>query len=335
MKPASPGSKPIESPVVFLFFNRRELAESVFDRIRAARPKRLTLVSDGPRPGVPGESELVADLRTRIENMIDWPVDVIRDYASENLGCGCRVATGIDSALTRYGRAIILEDDCLPAASFFPYCDTLLDRFENDPRVLSITGTYFLNVTRGRGVAGLSRYPCIWGWATWARAWEGYDRQLTGWDTAFIDEIAEEGVIPSFLPAAWKHLFAWAREHPMSTWDLQFWFLCLKKRGLSVFPYRNQISNVGGGPGATHTTVTRFCNRRLYELSNPAGLQHPLAIDLAYERYLQLEFYSNTTTMRNVFWKVRNRLVASARGLLAGQGDHRRQAPGPGGRPGA
>ncbi len=271
-----------ESPVVFLFFNRREPAETVFDRIRAARPKRLTLVSDGPRPGVPGEDGIVADLRARLEQKIDWPVDVTRDYAPTNLGCGRRVSTGIEAALARYGRAIILEDDCVPAASFFPYCDTMLDRFDDDPRVMSVTGTYFLKAARAKRAAGLSRYPCIWGWATWARAWDGYDRELTGWDTGFIDEIAEEGTIPSFLPAAWKHLFAWAREHALSTWDLQFWFLCLKKRGLTVFPYRNQISNVGGGPGATHTTVTRFCNRPLRELDDLAGLRGPLAIDGAY-----------------------------------------------------
>ena len=302
----------IESPVILLFFNRPALAEAVFERIRTARPRRLTLVSDGPRAGVEGEAELVASLRRRLEDRVDWPVDVTLDYARENLGCGRRVSTGIGTALARDGRAIILEDDCVPAGSFFPYCDTLLDRFEDDPRVSSITGTYFLNEARGRGAAALSHFPCIWGWATWARAWEGYDRELSGWDTGFIDEIAAEGGIPSFLPDAWKHLFNWVRERPLSTWDLQFWFLCLKKRGLCVFPYRNQISNVGTGPGATHTTVTRFCHRRLYESYDREGLGRPLAVDLSYERYLQLEFYSNTTTMRNVFWKIRNRLLGHA-----------------------
>lgn len=309
----------LESPVVFLFFNRPHLAERVFARIRAARPKRLTLVSDGPRPGVPGEAELVAELRGRLEGAIDWPVDVSLDYAPVNLGCGRRVSTGIASALARYGRAIILEDDCVPAASFFPYCDTLLDRFETDPRVASITGTYFLTRSRGKGAAGLSHFPCIWGWATWARAWDGYDRELAGWDTGFIDELAAEGDIPSFLPDAWKHLFAWAREHPLSTWDLQFWFLCLKKRGLTVFPYRNQIANVGVGPGATHTTVTRFCNRRTYDLGDLDRLHAPLAVDRGYERYLQQEFYSNTTTWRNVLGKIRYRLLLAGRRLRAGR----------------
>ncbi len=94
--------------VVFLFFNRPMHARRVFEQIRAARPKRVVLVSDGPRAQVPGEAALVAQLRRDVEAMIDWPAQVDTDYAPENLGCGRRVSSGIERALSRYGRAIIV-----------------------------------------------------------------------------------------------------------------------------------------------------------------------------------------------------------------------------------
>lgn len=291
--------------VVFLFFNRPGHARRVFEQIRAARPKRVVLVSDGPRAHVPGEAALVAQLRRDIEAMIDWPAQIDTDYAPENLGCGRRVSSGIERALSRYGRAIIVEDDCLPAPTFFPYCVELLDRYADEPRVTSITGTYFLGRRDGPYDIGFTHFPCIWGWATWARSWEGYDRELRGWSPDLFDEIAREGSIPSFLPDAWRECFQWITTHLESTWDVQYWFLQFKKRGLCAFPYRNQVQNIGAGPGSTHTTSWRFSFRKLYPFDNVTlRLPPDLSPNLRYERYLQQEFYSNTTTWRNVGWKV-------------------------------
>jgi hypothetical protein len=293
----------VKAPVVFVFFNRRDPALKVFERIREARPRQLVLVGDGPRAQVQGEGETVEALRREIEGRIDWPGEVRTDYAEENLGCGRRLASGIEAALARYGRAIILEDDCVPNATFFDYCDSLLERYENERRVTSISGTYFLRRSKSESHIGFTHFPCVWGWATWARAWEGYDRTLSGWDESVVDEIAREGHIPAFLRDSWKSSFRWIRDNPDSTWDVQFWFLSLKKRGLSVFPYRNQITNIGAGPGATHTTGSRFCNIRSYPLAGPIALAPSLEVDRRYERYLQVEFYSNTTTWRNVGYK--------------------------------
>jgi len=75
---------------------------------------------------------------------------------------------------------------------------------------------------------GFTHFPQCWGWATWARAWEGYDMELKGWDDSFIDEIADEGIIPSFKPEAWKQTFHFMVRNPSHTWDCQFWFLSSK-----------------------------------------------------------------------------------------------------------
>lgn len=309
----------IESPVVFLFFNRHWTARRVFEQIRVAKPKHMILVSDGPRAEVPGEKGVVQNLRNEIENMIDWPAKVETDYAPENLGCGRRVASGIESALSRHGRAIIVEDDCLPGLSFFYYCDRLLQHYEHEDRITSISGTYFLGRSCRSTDVGFTNFPCIWGWATWARAWDGYDRELKGWDDSFIDEIDRRGDIPCFMPDEWKRMFEWIVSHSESTWDVQFWFLSLKKRGLSLFPYSNQISNIGAGPAATHTTGTRHCNLPVNELKYKINLPDMIYVDQQYDKYLQEEFYSNKTTWRNVghktfyksslFWKrLRERL---------------------------
>jgi hypothetical protein len=80
----------------------------------------------------------------------------------------------LDWVFAQTPRAIILEDDCVPHPTFFRYCDELLDRYQDHPDVQMISGSNVL----GRGTPysyHFSRGYNIWGWATWARAWQHYD----------------------------------------------------------------------------------------------------------------------------------------------------------------
>ena len=290
-----------KAPVVFLFFNRHTTALKVFERIRLARPKRLVLVSDGPRETVVGEDVRVHDLRRKIENMIDWDVQVEKDYAPVNLGCSRRLASGIEAALSKYGKAIFVEDDCLPTVSFFDYAQYMLEKYENEPRVTSISGTYFLKKKKTSFDYGFTHFPQIWGWACWARSWEGYDRQLTNWDNAFLDDIARSGDIPCFDLKSWQDTFDGIQRNPDGTWDIQFWLLCLKKRGLTIFPYRNQITNIGANSDATHTLRWWFSDKPIYEYGISVRPRQETEIDYEYERYLQNEFYSYRITRNNFY----------------------------------
>jgi len=291
----------IRTPVAFLFFNRHDTTLRVFERIRMARPSRLILVSDGPRASVPGEDARVSDLRRKIESMIDWNVQVEQDYALANMGCGPRLASGIGAVLAKHGRAIFVEDDCLPTVSFFDYAQAMLDKYEKDSRVVSVSGTYFLKKKRMPFDYGFTRFPQIWGWAAWARSWEGYDRELQGWSDGFLHDLARSGEIPSFDLGTWLRTFEHIRKNPRGTWDIQFWLLCLKKRGLTMFPYRNQITNIGYGNDATHTTCWWFSNKPQYEFDATVRSPDGLPVDLAYEKYLQQEFYGDKLTYRNFF----------------------------------
>src|SRR5688572_24133926 len=115
-------------PVIFLIFNRPDVTEKTFEAIRAARPPKLLIVADAARAARPKEAELCTRVRAITEN-VDWPCEVHRNYAIENMGCGRRVSSGISWALEIAEEAIILEDDCLPDPSFFSFCGEMLQRY--------------------------------------------------------------------------------------------------------------------------------------------------------------------------------------------------------------
>ena len=103
---------------------------------------------------------------------VDWPCEVQRLYQPENLGCKRGVGAAIDWFLAYEESGIILEDDCLPTADFFPFCAELLERYRDAPEVMMIGGHNPLGRWDAReGSYLFSRTAPIWGWATWRRAW--------------------------------------------------------------------------------------------------------------------------------------------------------------------
>ena len=239
--------------MVFLVFNRPELTARVFARIRDARPGKLFVVADGPRIDRPGEAEKCRRVREVIEQGVDWPCEVIRDYSDVNLGCGKRVASGITHAFEVFEEAVILEDDCLPEPTFFPYCAELLGRYRDELRVGVVGGTnHQYRKFACPGSYYFSVYNHVWGWATWRRAWRHFDFAMPAcpdWEAGGLDEWL--GRRPS--AAYWRRIFSETRNGMHDTWDYRWTYACWRAGMLSALPCRALVENIGIGPDATHT----------------------------------------------------------------------------------
>ena len=245
----------VNTPVALLIFNRPETTERVFNAIARAKPSKLLVIADGPRENRIGEAEKCEQTRAII-NKVNWDCEVITNFSTSNLGCKVRVASGIDWIFEQVEEAIILEDDCLPDPSFFRFCDEMLERYRLDDRVGMISGGNLqFGQHRGHASYYFSRYTHIWGWATWRRAWNLYDREISKWPS-FLDE----GWLNLAFETAgereyWKNSFQWVYDGTLDTWDCSWTFTALTHSLLQVVPNVNLISNIGFGPNATHTHV--------------------------------------------------------------------------------
>ncbi len=131
------------TPVAFIVFNRPKHTRQTFERIAEIQPETLFVIADGPRSDRPGEAQLTQQVRQIVEQ-VDWDCDVYRHYADENLGLRERVSSGITWVFDQVEQAIILEDDCVPDPSFFPFCEELLKKYKDCEDVMMISGTNFL-----------------------------------------------------------------------------------------------------------------------------------------------------------------------------------------------
>ena len=264
------------TPIAFIIFNRPSVTAEVFEAIRSVRPKRLLVIADGPRSDIEHpdqEAQLVAQTRQIIET-VDWECEVLTNFANENMGCKQRVATGLDWAFEQAEELIVLEDDCLPCPTFFPYCEQLLERFRDDPRVMMISGDNFQDQSRTEASYYFSRWAHIWGWASWRRAWQHFDLELSSWPSLKQSRRLQPVFDSLEEYEYWASVLDRQRAGEIDTWDFPWAYACWQQRGLTVLPDQNLVSNLGFGPEATHTQdpSSRLANlptKPLYELVHP------------------------------------------------------------------
>ncbi|HEY4288445.1 MAG TPA: hypothetical protein VGN00_15180 [Puia sp.] len=241
------------SPILLIVFNRPSHARAVFEKVRAARPSRLYVAVDGPREHRPEDAALVQETIGIYEN-IDWPCEVRRLVRKDNLGCKMAVSSAISWFFANEERGIILEDDCLPDASFFPYCDHLLEKYQATDSVMHINGVNFQDGNRrGSGTYYFSKICHVWGWASWRRAWQKYDINMNGLEEFFSQKLYLSVLNYKDSLQYWQSSFVRTKEGLIDTWDYQWVFSVWKNNGLSITPNVNLISNIGFDEMATHT----------------------------------------------------------------------------------
>ena len=272
-------------PVALIFFNRPDTFEKVFERVREAKPKKLYLIQDGPR----NDNDIPKIMECRkIAESIDWKCEIIKDYSEVNLGCGVRPQSGITSALKNEESIIILEDDCVPANSFFPYCEEMLEKYKDDERICYISGlNHFEKWDCGESDYFFTKTGAIWGWATWKRAWDRYDYYMNDIDDERVLSLVQNQITNKH--SAKVRVESWKKAkksldngEKLSYWDTQWGFAQFTQNMLAIVPRANQISNIGAGADSTHTqniTSAKYIKYKnvfsipTYEFSFP--LKHP------------------------------------------------------------
>ncbi len=258
------------TPVALIIFNRPNLTQRVLGEIRKIRPTKLLVIADAPRLNRKDDIENCAQARNLIEK-IDWDCEVVKNYSPIHLGCGRRPATGIDWVFSLVEEAIILEDDCLPHPTFFPYCQELLKKYSGDQRIMSISGNNFqCGRRRTADSYYFSRYTQTCGWATWKRAWQHYDFDMKLWPevrkgqwlfdifgsmqvASYNEQLKFEVIGGVRIAQYWYRMFEAAYHKKIDAWDFQFAFACFLQSGLHILPNINLVSNIGYGPDGTHT----------------------------------------------------------------------------------
>lgn len=293
----------LKTAVAIIIFNRPDTTKEVFEAIRKAKPPKLYIISDEAREGRAGEREKVDETRALVENGVDWECEVIKNYAPKNMGCKKRVASGISWVFEQEEQAIILEDDCVPKPEFFEYCQEMLEKYKDNENIMMVSGTNNVpSYTVPQSIC-FSRFPCIWGWATWRRAWNLYDIEMKDWPV-----LHEKGQFRPYFNGIEYKVFARdaSRIHAglVDTWDMQ-WQVCILKNGVGVVPQGNLIHNIGcGHEEATHTKDNSKEIAEYGSISFPIKAPERIEADTAYDKAYTKTIYGMKRVVNGAVHKV-------------------------------
>jgi len=243
------------SAILFIFFNRLDTTLKVLEQIKAAKPARLYLTCDGARATRVGEAEKCLETRQAVLDFIDWKCEVKTLFRDDNLGPKNAISSAITWFFEFEQEGIILEHDCLPATSFFYYCDSLLEKYRFDTRISLVSGFNFRSSKKkGDGSYYFSNLTNGWGWATWRRTWDSYDKDLKKYNVNEIRKPLESIFDNPLIVDRWIELFNDTQSGKIDTWDYQLTFSHLFNHSLTIIPNSNLVSNIGFGDLAENTT---------------------------------------------------------------------------------
>lgn len=276
----------MKAPVLLITFARLDTTLKVLASIRKYQPTRLYISSDYGRDNKfldrynMYEHQWVEKIRNIILQSIDWKCEIYTLFSDKNLGCKKAVSSALDWFFDHEEAGIILEDDTVPNQSFFIFCEEMLKKYKDNPRIFMISGWSALDFNKTAKTSlqedyFFSKHTHIWGWATWQRAWKLYHRTFDDFEKDFslltFDNQKDK-------QEWYKNLKAY-HENKIDTWDYPWTYTIWKHGGLSIYPKNNMINNIGfNRDDATHTKdESKFQDMKVYDMHLP--IQHPDHVD--------------------------------------------------------
>lgn len=264
-------------PVLIIIFNRPKKIQAVINALRTVKPHQLFVAADGPRSDYPSDKEK-CDMARHIAADIDWECDVKTKFSDVNVGCDPFVVSAINWFFESVDRGIILEDDCVPHPHFFSLCSELLERYEDDYRIMQISAlSPYRHRVHSYDYHFSNSFRCN-GWATWRRSWSYFTCDLTIHDESDVYEMIK-GIVPNRVNL--QKLFEQFCEFKRGTynnWDFFWHIACNLQHGLAIVPEKNLVKNIGFDEEGTHTRseLPLFSNLPVCDLEFP--LRHPSII---------------------------------------------------------
>ncbi len=284
-----------QTPLLILAYNRPDKVRGLIDRLRPLAPARVMVVVDGPKPGNVADAAKVAAVQAAVEG-IDWPAKVDTRFRPVNLGLRASVVDAVSWATSEFGQVIVVEEDVLPGPDFLPYAEHMLDRYRDDDRIAHISGYNVVPPGQLSSMTEHSRltlYPESIAWATWDRAWQYYDDDLS-WalGCSLGDLIAITGSRSAAL--RWRLNFRDAAAGRISTWAYR-WIASMWSQGaLTLSPNHNLVTYAGQDEG-THTLMSPpWDELPLYDGSRDVLLSDTAHLDASADSWVNRTVFGGT-----------------------------------------
>lgn len=250
------------APIVLFVYNRPWHTQQTVEALqqnKLADQSDLFIFSDGPKRadaivGVQTVRNYVKTVRGfKTVNIIERPA---------NFGLAKSVVDGVTRLCEEHGRVIVIEDDLVTSPYFLEYMNTALERYETEERVMQVAGYMFPVKLEVEEDALFLPFISSWGWATWRRAWQHFDRRATGHEGLLVDAAVRKQFDLNGHYKYSKMLRA-QQQGKVDSWAILWYVSVFLRNGLVLYPKQTLVRNLGFDGSGVNCTVSSLAQEDL------------------------------------------------------------------------
>jgi len=239
------------SPIALFTYKRLDTLKKTVAALKnntLALKSDLIIFSDGAKTEY--DKPVVESVRNYLRTINGFKSVTINE-SPVNKGLATSIITGVSEVIAKYKKVIVLEDDLVTSANFLEFMNESLSNYNNEKKVFSISGFSFdLNLKLNEDVYFLNR-GWSWGWATWIDRWE-----LLDWEVKDFNQFAKNKNRRKQFSEGGSDLNSMLNKQMnghLDSWAIRWFYNQFKVNGITLYPVKSKINNVGFGEDATHT----------------------------------------------------------------------------------
>lgn len=297
----------IDVPILYCGYNRYKFTNESIKILKKIKAKKIYIWLDGPK-----KNNIDQKKCKKVKELIKktkFNCKVIFKFQKKNLGCKYSIYNAISWFFENETAGIILEDDILPSDGFFKFCEYGLKKYKQSRKISMICGTNYLGSGKKSNVYFYSKHFLIWGWATWKNRWKKYDVEMKDWNLKKIKLKIKKQYSKSeynFLSERFNQL----TNDYKDTWDIQWYFTCIKQNFLCVMPDANLVSNIGiYGTHSNKFYKTLFLKPGEIDV-NKLKYPNKLVRNIKYDLLLHKIFNYKKNFFQKIYYKIKYLIYA-------------------------
>lgn len=240
------------APILLFVYNRPKHTRRVLtalENANLAAHSEIFIFSDGAKNA--NQIDLVNQVRAIIREPWNFKNITIVER-NNNLGLANNIIDGVSSLVKKYGRVIVLEDDLEISKYGLEYFNSALTQYQFDDKVMEISG--YMYPIKNKEILDESfffRVANSWGWATWARAWNHFEKDINKLTEHFSKEDIKRFSI-DHSENFWKQVQEF-KAGKINSWAIRWYLSIFNKNGLVLYPRESMIQNIGTDGSGTHS----------------------------------------------------------------------------------
>jgi hypothetical protein len=267
------------APILLFTYNRLDTLQKTVEALKQnplSADSSLYIFSDGPKREA--HASAVASVRSYLRTINGFAsVNIIESPV--NKGLARSIIDGVSQIISRFGKAIILEDDLITSPNFLSFMNQALDFYEKNPKVFNVSGFSFPIKTLGPDSVYFTMRASSWSWATWADRWSLIDWEVK--DYADFRKNRKDRRHFRKMGSDLTLMLDRQMRGDIDSWAIRWTYHQFRRQLYTACPVISKVENIGYQEGATNTLDRAGRFKTLLDVKGGTSFSFPDKVQLS------------------------------------------------------